>query len=290
MLRARATLDLADVLTEELSRDGGESQRLLAEVEQPLEIVLGEMEHVGIAADTDYLSELESHFAAEVKAAAAERARGGRPRVQPRLAQAAAGDPLHRAQPAQDQEDQVRLHHRRRRPAEPVHPDRRPAPGAPAAPPRRGQAEIHGRRPAQVGLRRRPHPHHVQPDRRRHRPALLHRPQPAEHPDPHRGGPPHPPRLRGRRGLRALLTADYSQIEMRIMAHLSRRRGPDRGVQLRRRLPRRHRLLGLPRPGRGSRPRPAPQDQSDELRPGVRPERLRPLQPAHHRHRRGPQP
>ena len=36
MLRARATLDLADVLTEELSRDDGASQRLLMEVEQPL--------------------------------------------------------------------------------------------------------------------------------------------------------------------------------------------------------------------------------------------------------------
>ncbi|XVV14692.1 DNA polymerase I [Actinoplanes sp. CA-131856] len=69
MLRARATLDLADVLTEELSRDGGESQTLLTEVEQPLSEVLGEMEHLGIAADTNYLSELEAHFAAEVKAA-----------------------------------------------------------------------------------------------------------------------------------------------------------------------------------------------------------------------------
>ncbi|WP_249997910.1 DNA polymerase I [Actinoplanes sp. M2I2] len=69
MLRARATLDLADVLTEELSRDGGESQSLLMEVEQPLSEVLGEMERLGIAADTDYLSELEAHFAAEVKAA-----------------------------------------------------------------------------------------------------------------------------------------------------------------------------------------------------------------------------
>ncbi|MEV4350196.1 DNA polymerase I [Actinoplanes sp. NPDC049596] len=69
MLRARATLDLADVLTEELSRDGGESQTLLTEVEQPLSEVLGEMEHLGIAADTQYLSELEAHFAAEVKAA-----------------------------------------------------------------------------------------------------------------------------------------------------------------------------------------------------------------------------
>jgi DNA polymerase-1 len=69
MLRARATLDLADTITTELSRDDGASQRLLAEVEQPLAIVLGEMEHVGIAADTGYLSELEAHFAAEVKAA-----------------------------------------------------------------------------------------------------------------------------------------------------------------------------------------------------------------------------
>jgi DNA polymerase-1 len=69
MLRARATLDLADVLTEELSRDDGASQRLLTEVEQPLSEVLAEMEHLGIAADTDYLSELEAHFAAEVKAA-----------------------------------------------------------------------------------------------------------------------------------------------------------------------------------------------------------------------------
>jgi DNA polymerase-1 len=69
MLRARATLDLADTITEELSRDDGASQRLLAEVEQPLAIVLGEMEHVGIAADTEYLSELEAHFAAEVKSA-----------------------------------------------------------------------------------------------------------------------------------------------------------------------------------------------------------------------------
>jgi DNA polymerase-1 len=69
MLRARATLDLADVLIAELSQDGGESVRLLSDVEQPLSVVLAEMERRGIAADTDYLSELESHFAAEVKSA-----------------------------------------------------------------------------------------------------------------------------------------------------------------------------------------------------------------------------
>jgi DNA polymerase-1 len=70
MLRARATLDLAAALDAELSRDGGAARRLLAEVELPLVEVLATMEKAGIAADTHYLSELEAHFAAEVKAAA----------------------------------------------------------------------------------------------------------------------------------------------------------------------------------------------------------------------------
>jgi DNA polymerase I len=70
MLRARATLDLADAIAEELRRDGDSSARLLAEVELPLVEVLAEMEKSGIAADTPYLSELEAHFAAEVKSAA----------------------------------------------------------------------------------------------------------------------------------------------------------------------------------------------------------------------------
>jgi DNA polymerase-1 len=66
MLRARATLDLAEALATELGEGG---QRLLREVELPLVRVLAGMERAGIAADTDYLSELEAHFAAEVKAA-----------------------------------------------------------------------------------------------------------------------------------------------------------------------------------------------------------------------------
>ncbi len=45
---------------------------------------------------------------------------------------------------------------------------------------------------------RRPDPHDVQPADRRDRPALQHRPEPAEHPGPHRGGPPDPRGLRGR--------------------------------------------------------------------------------------------
>ncbi|WP_229400118.1 DNA polymerase I [Micromonospora okii] len=70
MLQARATLDLADAIDAELSRDGEQSARLMAEVELPLMRVLAGMERIGIAADNDYLHELEAHFAGEVKAAA----------------------------------------------------------------------------------------------------------------------------------------------------------------------------------------------------------------------------
>jgi DNA polymerase-1 len=68
MLQARATLDLAEALEAELERCGGSG--LLREVELPLIDVLGRMERIGIAADVDYLTELEAHFAGEVKAAA----------------------------------------------------------------------------------------------------------------------------------------------------------------------------------------------------------------------------
>ncbi|MGH3713140.1 MAG: DNA polymerase I [Micromonosporaceae bacterium] len=68
MVQARATLDLAEALEAELEQHG--ATRLLREVELPLVEVLGRMEQIGIAADVDYLTELEAHFAGEVKAAA----------------------------------------------------------------------------------------------------------------------------------------------------------------------------------------------------------------------------
>ncbi len=60
------------------------------------------------------------------------------------------------------------------------------------------QAEEHlPRRPPRADRPgHRPAPHHLQPDRHRHRPPLQHQPQPPEHPDPHRGGPPDPLLLR----------------------------------------------------------------------------------------------
>ncbi|HVU61140.1 MAG TPA: DNA polymerase I [Mycobacteriales bacterium] len=68
MVRARAIVDLAGALDADLERRGG--ARLLAEVELPLTALLADMERVGIAADVDWLAELEARFAGEVKRAA----------------------------------------------------------------------------------------------------------------------------------------------------------------------------------------------------------------------------
>jgi len=70
MVRARAVADLADALDRKLVEQNG--ARLLSEVELPLERVLAGMEQAGIAVDVDRLSELEAHFAAAVKRAADE--------------------------------------------------------------------------------------------------------------------------------------------------------------------------------------------------------------------------
>ena len=70
MLQSRAVLDLAEALDAELEERGG--TRLLADVELPLVLVLAEMERVGVAVDVDQLESLESHFAGEVKRAADE--------------------------------------------------------------------------------------------------------------------------------------------------------------------------------------------------------------------------
>ena len=68
MERAQATRELAEALETELAERGGTG--LLTGVELPLVAVLAGMERVGIAADTTHLAELEAHFAAEVKASA----------------------------------------------------------------------------------------------------------------------------------------------------------------------------------------------------------------------------
>ncbi len=68
IVRARAVADLARALDEELA--DRELLGLLCDLELPLVDVLARMESVGIGADTDHLAELAAHFAAEVKQAA----------------------------------------------------------------------------------------------------------------------------------------------------------------------------------------------------------------------------
>jgi len=70
MVRARAVLDLSAVLDRELVATG--QRDLLADVELPLLGVLAEMERVGIAVDEEGLARLESHFADMVAQAQAD--------------------------------------------------------------------------------------------------------------------------------------------------------------------------------------------------------------------------
>ncbi|HET9897244.1 MAG TPA: DNA polymerase I [Streptosporangiaceae bacterium] len=65
--RALATAELADALDADLGRRG--AAVLLAEVELPLVTVLARMERAGIAADIDHFAEMSASLGAEVKAA-----------------------------------------------------------------------------------------------------------------------------------------------------------------------------------------------------------------------------
>jgi DNA polymerase-1 len=67
MVRARAVLDLATALDSQLEETGGAA--LLAQIELPLVDVLAAMERVGIAADVPAMEQLEAHFAEKVREA-----------------------------------------------------------------------------------------------------------------------------------------------------------------------------------------------------------------------------
>ena len=67
VLRARGTAELADALDADLERRG--AARLLQEIELPLVGVLARMERTGIAADTDHLAHMSSELHGQVKAA-----------------------------------------------------------------------------------------------------------------------------------------------------------------------------------------------------------------------------
>ncbi len=67
MVRARAVLELSTVLAEKVEETGGAG--LLADLELPLVDILAEMERTGIAVDEDSLTALEADFAAKMRQA-----------------------------------------------------------------------------------------------------------------------------------------------------------------------------------------------------------------------------
>jgi DNA polymerase-1 len=70
MLKATAIAELADALDVEVEKTGG--ARLLAEMELPLLEVLADLEAAGIAVDVELLASLDAHFGARVKQAEQE--------------------------------------------------------------------------------------------------------------------------------------------------------------------------------------------------------------------------
>ncbi|MGH3316507.1 MAG: DNA polymerase I, partial [Nocardioidaceae bacterium] len=70
MVHARAVVDLAEALDQQVEESGG--TELMATVELPLVPVLAAMERSGIAVDVDHLESLESEFAQHVREAADE--------------------------------------------------------------------------------------------------------------------------------------------------------------------------------------------------------------------------
>ena len=179
--------------------------RVYETMERPLVPVLGEMERAGIRVDR----------AGAVAALGRLRpahggARGGdlpprRPAVQPRQPEAARRGALRPDGPRRRPQGQDRrLHHRRGRARGAGGPGPRPA-GADArlAAPLQAEVDLHRHAAGRDQPRDGPGAYLLPDRRRRHRPAGLDRAEPAEHPRPHRGGPPHPRGLRGGAGKRA---------------------------------------------------------------------------------------
>jgi len=183
---ADLALQLAEVLAPKVREKG--QDRLYEEIERPLIPVLAQMEMWGIKIDPHVLEGLSAELKERMEAKDFCQQRRG---IQPQLPAAARTHPVRKAEAPghpEDEKDSRLLHQPESTPGAGRWLSHRTAcPGIPAA----GQTEVH--------LCRCPAPAHpprdeknsylLQPDSGRHRPPLLQRSQPAEHPHTRSMGP-----------------------------------------------------------------------------------------------------
>ena len=261
-------------------------------LERPLLPVLARMERRGISVDRQVLSRLSGEFAQRGAALEAEvRELAGDPDFNPGSPKQLGDILFGKMQLARRHQDQDRaVVHRRAR----ARRARRAGPRAAAEDP--GMAAGHQ---AQVDLHRRAAGLHQPDDQARahelraggdaDRAPVVVRAEPAEHPDPHRGRPQDPPRLRGDAGPQARLGRLFA--DRAAAARRDRRRaGAAAGVQGRARHPRHDGVGNVRRAGEGHAGRGAPPRQGDQLRHHLRHLGVRARQPARASRARKPAP
>ena len=209
----------ATPLAAALEEDGLE--RLFREIELPLIPVLARMEADGVALDLEALAVLGREFAteiarleAEIYAAVGHEFKIGSPKQLEQILFYELKLPKGKRTKTGYSTDASVLEELR-----PAHPMIEQAARV---------ADLHEapldlrRGAAGADRRRRPPPHDVPPGRRRDRAPVVVRPEPAEHPDPHRARPQDPPRVRRRANRTSCCSRPTTrQIELRILAHVS---------------------------------------------------------------------
>ncbi len=139
--------------------------------------------------------------------------------------------------------------------------------------------------PEQIDKRHGPRAHLVSPGDRGHRPALVHRSEPAEHSDPQRRRPAHSPGFHRAARLAAAGRGLFADRAAHHGAPLGRR-GTAHGLRRRPGHPPGDRSRSVRRAAGAGDQRSAPLGQGHQLRPDLRHVGLRPRAPARHRAQR----